>query len=161
MANGRSAGQKYGRGRDAGGFIALPWVVMKSAAYLRLSHPARSLLWELALQLSWDNNGRLLASRGFLKERGWLSADVIHRAKAELINEGFIFETVKGYRPNKASWYAVTWRVLDRHPDFDPGAEKVFQRGAYARTHGRAENEVLSPPGGLVRPAIAPSGGLV
>ena len=48
MANARNRGQKADTGRDAGGFVALPWSVMDCAAYARLSHPAKALLFELA-----------------------------------------------------------------------------------------------------------------
>ena len=64
-------------------------------------------------------------------KRGWKSADMLAKAKRELLNGGFIHETVKGHRPNKASWYAVTWQTLDRHPGFDPGAAESFVRSAY------------------------------
>ena len=111
--NGRN-GHKPSAGRDAGGFVALPWSVLDSDAYAGLSHPARALLLEFARQFVRDNNGRLLATSGRLSKRGWLSEDVIHRAKQELLNAGFIYETVKGGRPNRASWYAVTWQRLDR-----------------------------------------------
>ena len=60
MANGRNRGQKGDSGRDAGGFVALPWSVLDCPAYARLSHPARALLFELARQFVRDNNGRLL-----------------------------------------------------------------------------------------------------
>lgn len=50
MANGRNSGKRGDSGRDSGGFIALPWSVMDSAAYTALSHPARSLLLEIARQ---------------------------------------------------------------------------------------------------------------
>ena len=133
MANGRNRGQKGDSGRDAGGFVALPWSVLDCPAYARLSHPARALLFELARQIVRDNNGRLLASAAYLAKRGWKSADVITRAKRDLIEAGFIHETVKGHRPNKASWYAVTWRVLDKIPGFDIGAAEMFERGAYQK----------------------------
>ena len=80
MANGRNRGHKGDSGRDAGGFIALPWSVLDCPAYARLSHPARALLFELARQFVRDNNGRLLASAAYLAKRGWKSADVITRA---------------------------------------------------------------------------------
>lgn len=131
MANGRNKGAKGDAGRDAGGFIALPWSVVDSPAYQALSHPAKALLMEIARQFVRDNNGQLLASRAYLATRGWKSADVIQRAKHELIAAGFIYETAKGQRPNKASWYAVTWRTLDRHPGYDEGAVEGFVRGAY------------------------------
>ena len=119
MANARNPKRKgHDTSRDQGGFIALPWSVLDCPAYARLSHPARGLLLELARQFVRDNNGRLLASRAYLFERGWKSADTITNAKRELLAAGFIHETVMGHRPNKASWYAVTWRSLDKiHTD--------------------------------------------
>lgn len=153
MANGRSKGSKGDSGRDAGGFVALPWTVLDSAAYARLSHPARSLLLEFARQFVRDNNGRLLASAAHLSKRGWGSADVITRAKRELIAAGFIHETVMGHRPNKASWYAVTWRALDKLPGYDAGAAESFRRGAY-------QNAPLRPSRGVDTPSIAPSHGV-
>lgn len=152
MANGRNSGRKGDSGRDSGGFVALPWSVLDSASYARLSHPARALLLEFARQFVRDNNGRLLASRAYLKNRGWHSADVIQRAKDELLRSGFIFETVKGQRPNRAAWYAVTWRMLDRHPGYDSGVTVAFERGAY-------KNAPLSPSNGTEKRRIAPSNG--
>lgn len=133
MANGRNRGQKGDSGRDAGGFVALPWSVLDCPAYAGLGHPAKSLLMEVARQFVRDNNGRLLCSMAYLGQRGWKSWDVLARAKAELLAAGFIYETVKGQRPNKASWYAVTWRALDKIPGYDSGAADLFVRGAYQK----------------------------
>lgn len=146
MANGRNPRGKGDAGRDAGGFVALPWSVLDSPAYQALSHPAKALLLELARQFVLDNNGRLLASRAYLAKRGWHSPDVIDRAKRHLLEAGFIFETVKGHRPNKASWYAVTWRTLDRHPSYGPGAAAAFDRGAYRHQPSITKNAGLSTP---------------
>lgn len=176
MGNDRTKSRKGDSGRDPGGFVALPWVVLDSPAYARLSYPARALLMEIARQFVRDNNGRLLASRAYLKNRGWNSASVIDRAKRELIDARLIFETVKGHRPNKASWYAMTWRALDRHPNYDAGMVAAFERGAYRslalapvkpsreemferwRTAPK-KNEALSPPRGTEQAAIGPSAG--
>jgi len=57
--------------------------------------------------------------------------DTLTNAKRELLDAGFLYETVKGQRPNRASWYALTWRMLDRHPSFDAGALEGFRRGVY------------------------------
>jgi hypothetical protein len=160
MANGRGGRKKADTGRDAGGFVALPWSVLDSPSYARLGHPARALLMEFARQFVRDNNGRLLASFAYLSKRGWTSADVISRAKRELLEAGFIFETVKGHRPNKASWYAVTWRDLDRHSGYDVGASGAFERGAYRRCPLEAD-EVLRPRDGAVAASIEPSAGTV
>lgn len=153
MANARG-GRKNGTGRDAGRFIALPLSVLDSAAYQGLSHPARSLLLEIARQYVRDNNGKLLCSMAYLSLRGWKSQDVITRAKRELLAAGLIFETCKGARPNKASWYAVTWYTLDKHPGYDPEAAN-FRRSAYMD-----QKKSLTPSHGVERPAIAPSHGV-
>lgn len=123
----------HDRTRDAGPFVAMPWVVLDSDAYKGLSHPAKALLMEIARQYVRDNNGRLLASRAYLAKRGWNSADTIARAIKELIAARLIHQTVQGHRPNKASWFAVTWRTLDRIPGYDYGAAELFERGSYAR----------------------------
>ena len=96
-----------------------------------------------------DNNGRLLASYAYLSKRGWKSKSLIQKTKDELLRAGFIFETVMGQRPNKAGWYAVTWRALDRHAGYDQGSYAAYVRGAY-------RNAVLSPSYGAERRGIAP-----
>jgi hypothetical protein len=120
--------------RDAGGFVPIPWMVLDSAAYLQLSHPAKSLLLEIARQFHGDDNGRMIVTLAHLKPRGWTSYDTIQRAKQELLEAGLIFETVKGQRPHKASWYALTWLSLDKLDGFDQGASAGFVRSAYLKT---------------------------
>ena len=110
---------------------------------------------EIARQYVRDNNGRLLTSQAYLVKRGWKSADVIRRAKQELLEAGFICEMVKGHRPNKASWYAITWQALDRLQGFDPGAAAAFERGAY-RKASPIKNAVLTPSHGVGAASIAP-----
>lgn len=117
--------------RDGNGFVALPHQVLESRAYLGLSVHAKVLLFDIALQLRGCNNGALLCSRRHMSERGWNSSDMLSKSKAELLKAGFIFETVKGQRPNKAGWYAVTWRALDRLDGMDVGARECFVRSAY------------------------------
>lgn len=152
MARGKS---KYNTGRDPGCFIALPWSVLDSTAYQGLSHPAKALLLEIARQYVRDNNGRLLCTDAYLKPRGWKSTDVITRAKRELLAAGLIFETCKGARPNKASWYAITWYTLDKHPGYDEDTVGNFRRGAYQEA-----KKVLTPSPGVGKPVIAPSPGV-
>jgi hypothetical protein len=154
-----SSRSKRDAGRDSGGFVALPWSVLDCAAYARLSHPARGLLMEFARQFIRDNNGRLLASGAYLAKRGWTSVDVITRAKRELLEAGFVFETVKGQRPNKASWYAVTWRALDKCKGYDFGTEAAFERGAYLKS-SPSKITPLTPSRGVERRPIAPSHGV-
>lgn len=146
--------RKGDSGRDAGGFAAIPWTVFDSPAYARLSHPAKALLMEFARQFVRDNNGKLLCSMAHLRPRGWKSSDVVHRAKSELLQAGFIHETCKGQRPSRASWYAVTWRTLDRHVGYDHGTIESFERGAFRK------NTSLSPPPGIGVASTAPSPGI-
>jgi hypothetical protein len=162
MSNGRNSRgrSKIDTSRDSGGFVALPWSVLDSTVFRELSHPAKALLLEFARQYVRDNNGRLLASMKHLRGRGWRSADVVTRAKRELLDGGLIFEMVKGRRPNRASWYAVSWFALDPHRDYDEGAAALFQRGAY-RIDRRAQDASLSPRNGVSTPVIAPPRGIV
>lgn len=158
MANGRNRGRKGDSGRDAGGFIALPWSVLDCPAYANLSMHARALLLEVARQYVRDNNGRLLLSRAYMERRGWKSSDMLTKAKRELLVAGFIHQTVQGQRPNKASWYAVTWYALDRHPGYDVGAVETFERSAY-RKGVPLKNETLRPSNGTEGAAIGPHRG--
>jgi hypothetical protein len=156
---GRDRSRKgHDNSRDSGPFVALPWSVLDSPAYIGLSHPAKALLMEIARQYARENNGRLLASRAHLAGRGWKSHDTITRALRELIAAKLIHQTVMGCRPNKASWYALTWRTLDRIPGYDPGAAESFQRSAYAKQP--LKNASLSPSRGPDTHKIGPSPGL-
>ena len=161
MANGRNKGGKGSKidsGRDAGSFVALPWSVLDCPAYAQLSMHARALLLEVARQFVRDNNGRLLLSRAYMNGRGWKSIDMLTKAKRELLDAGFIHETVEGHRPNKASWYAMTWQSLNRDPRYDPGAVEMFERGAY-RKGNPLKNAGLVPRGGTAKRCIAPPHG--
>ena len=158
MANGRNPGGRRDKGRDGDRFALLPWVVLDSEAYLSRTAYAKALLVELARQFTGSNNGRLLLSRAYLAKRGWHCNATITKAKRQLLDAKLIFETVKGGRPNKASWYAVTWQRLDSHHRYDFGVEAAFRRGAYLNKTP-IKNESLRPPSGTERDAIAPPSG--
>jgi len=156
MANARNPKRRgYAIDRDHGSFIALPWSVLDCPAYARLSHPAKALLLEVARQFVKDNNGRLLISRAYMAKRGWKSSDTITNAKRQLLEGGFIYETVMGHRPNKASWYAVTWLGLDKLPGYDFGAFEGFKRSAYLQNSALKITN-LRPPAVAVKTTIAP-----
>jgi len=121
------------KSRDAGGFVALPWQVIDSPAYQGLSAYGKALLIDIARQYNLSNNGALRCGRAYMQPRGWNSMDTLTKAKRELLDAGLIHETVKGARPNKASWYAVTWCALDKLDGLDAGAAAAFERGAYHR----------------------------
>jgi hypothetical protein len=133
MANGRGSSKRkrYQPDRDGTQFAILPFVVLDCKNFINLSHPAKALLLEFVRQYGAGYNGRLLCSMRHLEPRGFKSADVVTRAKRELISAGFIHETVMGHRPNKASWYALTWLNLDKLDGYDFGAAESFVRSAY------------------------------
>ena len=158
MANGRKGRKNVDTERMPGGFCPIPWSVLDSMAYLGLSHPARSLLLEVARQDVRSRNGQQLLSGRHLSQRGWNSNDTISRAKSELLKAKLIHETVKGYRPNKASWYAVTWFKLYKHPRFDEGAFEEFRLGAYLDFEFK--NAGLKPSRGTKSILIAPPKGV-
>lgn len=145
MANRKS--KFAGSVRDQGGFVALPWRVIDSASYRSLSMHARALLIDIARQMQGNNNGALLCSRTYMAARGWKSADMLTKAKRELLAAKLIHETVMGQRPNKASWYAVTWHALAKLEGMDPGTAALFRRGSYCEMA-----LVKTPP--LFRPTV-------
>lgn len=116
--------------RDGTRFLALPFVVLEAPAFIALSGSARRLLLDVFMQYKGDNNGRLVACMSVLAERGWTSNDTLTRARRELENAGFLWQTRLGMRPNRAAWYAVTWMALDWHAQMDM-SERAFPRGAY------------------------------
>lgn len=154
MANGRNPKKRgHDSSRDAGGFVALPWAVLDSQAYLGLSSHAKALLLDVARQYARDNNGRLLCSRAHMATRGWNSSDMLTKAKRELIAAGFLYETVIGARPAKAGWYALTWFALDLHPGFDPGAAAAFKRGGYREAGPLLDRQTVQVKNARPRPS--------
>ena len=109
-------------------------------------------------QLRKDNNGRLLLSKAHLLPRGWKSSDMIFKGKKELLDGGFIYETVMGHRPNKASWYAVTWCAIDNLSGYDEGTFKGFVRSAYNINVALKKN-VLIPYSGVGKCKTVPCSG--
>jgi hypothetical protein len=133
-----------------GTFIAMPKRVVNSPVYQALNHPAARLLWDIAGQYRGDDNGRLLAGWREMSKRGWRSSDTLNKARRELENAGLIYKTVQGHRPNKASWYAITWFTLDKLKGFDPGAEAGYVRWAFEKKSLSSNSEQIK---GLTRPA--------
>ena len=125
--------KRKSKSRDGTGFSALPWTVLDSPAYMSLAYSSRALLIELARQYTGSNNGKLVVCEKALRPRGWSSSATIHKAKAELLSVRLISETRKGHKPNKASWFALTWLSLDWLPEMDIKREG-FVRSAYLKT---------------------------
>ena len=136
--------------RDGRQFLLLPHVVLESPGYRLATHPARSLLIDIAMQYTGHNNGKLVSCAKYLKGKGWNSNATIVRARRDLIDCGLLIETRKGARPNRAAWFALSWLDLDQGQglDIDP---KFYRRGAYL-TPDKPGHQAAS---------IAPAGGAV
>jgi hypothetical protein len=128
----RSKFKSDAKKRDGGRFAGVPFVVLESEAYVSLSGSGVKLLMEFAFQYNGANNGNLYCTWEQMAQRGWKSQTTLKAAKDELTRAGFLCETRKGARPNKASWYAVTWRDLDITDGLDIKPAS-FPRSAYAR----------------------------
>ena len=112
-------------------FVALPMSVANSPLFIALSPHAVKLLIDVAAQYRGDNNGDLSLAWKLMKPRGWRSEATLHKAKREIMDAGFLYETRKGQRPNLCSLFALTWHQLDPCDKFDPGAKAGFTRGEY------------------------------
>ena len=113
----------------SGSYSSMPHAVLDSAAFIGASHPAKALLLELARHLNGRNNGHLQLTAKWLKTRGWRSADVAHRAKAELLERHLISQSRQGGLNFGASQYSVTWLPVSNFvglditaADYHPGA---------------------------------------
>jgi hypothetical protein len=163
--------RKASADRDGTAFVALPWLVIDSQGYRACSSTARALLVDIVRQYNRSNNGKLVVTPKWYRPLGWKSVDVVSRAKGELILAGLLFETRRGARPNRASWYALTFFGLDVTAGLDVSPAS-FPRGGYMRPNqiliekraaaGRARRQpikALIPSDGTRGKPIAPSHG--
>lgn len=111
-------------------FVAIPMAALHSRKFLRLSPWALKLLLDLLAQFNGSNNGDLSAAMKIMKKRGWRSPTTLSKAKKELLDAGFIYETRKGRLPNTCSLYGVTWHALNPSPKLDI-TPAGFPRGAW------------------------------
>lgn len=105
-------------------FIRIPFWVMDMPAWKKLSFSSRALIQDVLMQYNGKNNGKLVLCEKALKPRGWTSTTTVTKCKRELIEHGFMVETRKGAKPNKASWYALTWLGLDVREGVDINPSK-------------------------------------
>ena len=123
--------------RDGRQFITIPFVVLDRPSFYALSSSGNKLLLDIIRQYNGYNNGYLCCCFSIMQKCGWKSKETLQKAKTDLIKSGLIIETRKGGRPNRASYYAVTWLALDEQNgktrlDID---SKIFPRGLYTHPH--------------------------
>jgi hypothetical protein len=76
--------------REGGGFVPLPFVVIRSHSFMQLSAHAVKLLNDLLAQYKGDNNGDLCVAWTLMQPRGWKSKDTLGKALKELLAEGWL-----------------------------------------------------------------------
>lgn len=121
----------------AGRYSAIPHSVMDSTAFSEASHPARSLIFELIRQHTGRNNGHMQLASGWLRRRGWKSADVVQRAKAELITRQLAIKTRLGGLNAGPDLWAVTWLSISDYSGLTEVSANTYHPGAW---------HFLSPP---------------
>ena len=115
----------------SGNFSAVPHGVMDSNAFQGAGHPARSLLYELIRQLSGRNNGHLQLASPWLKRRGWNSADVVQRAKGELMARQLAIKTRLGGLNAGPDLWAVTWLPISDYTGLTEVSAMTYHPGAW------------------------------
>ena len=103
--------------RETGPFVPIPFSVLYSDNWRKLSAKASRLLMDVLSQLSMKeggtvNNGDLAITRSMMIDKGWTSAESLYLARDELVYYGFIVLTRQGGK-NYPSLYAVTFFAID------------------------------------------------
>ncbi|SDA27072.1 hypothetical protein SAMN05216315_13210 [Nitrosospira sp. Nsp18] len=99
--------------RGPGGFVALPFALLRSRSFAALGPHSVKLLFDLLHQYNLRNNGDLSMSfEKVMKPRGWKSKDTLYKARQELLECGFIILTRQGGL-HQCSLYAVTFFAVD------------------------------------------------
>lgn len=111
-----------------GRYTPLPHMLLDSTAFMGASHRTRSLILELMRQHNGTNNGHLHLALGWLKARGWASADGVQKSKQEALERGLIIKTREGGLNLGADRYALTWLPITNfvglqltQKDYHPG----------------------------------------
>jgi len=104
--------------RESGAFLAIPFSVITSDNYRKMSAKGVKLLIDLASQLRMKrggtiNNGDLCITAKVMKECGWNSRESLYMARNELIHYGFIEKTRIAMQINQCHLYAITFYSID------------------------------------------------
>lgn len=108
--------------KNCGSFARMPHQITNSKNYRGLSIKAKALLFEANARYNGSNNGDIDFSLKTMNKWGWTSNDTIGKAKAELLEKGWLVLTRQGGR-NKANLYALTlWAIDDCKGKLDRAA---------------------------------------
>lgn len=125
-------GRKKPPEQVSGRYSAMPHTVLDSPAFMGASHPAKALLYELLRQLTGSNNGHLQLATSWLKSRGWTSADVIQRAKQELVARNLLIRTRLGGLNAGPDLWALPWLSISDYAGLDV-RQGEYQVGGWHR----------------------------
>lgn len=114
----------------AGGFSAIPHVVLDSQSFKGASDKAKSLLLALMRQHNGSNNGHLHLAKKWLYKQGWTCDENNRKATHELIERGLIAQTKRGGLNIGPNLYALTWHDISNYVGLDIRSGG-YQRGAY------------------------------
>lgn len=137
--------------RPPGGFVAMPYVVLRSAQFAALRPSAVKLLMDLLAQYRGHNNGDLCATWSLMHERGWRSRDTLGKALHELTERNWIQQTRQGGM-HQPSLYGVTFYELDWSAKLEIAAS-AFNRGGWSRGPIDAASPRNAQPARRVNPA--------
>jgi hypothetical protein len=135
---------------ESGGFFKLPFAVMDSPNYRKLSGSAVKLLTALGRQYLGNNNGNLSAAWRIMQKRGWRSRDTLQRAIRELLDAGMIEKTRQGGM-HECSLFALTWHAID---ECDGKINVPATRVASGLWKVPAENQSASTESVSIKPGI-------
>jgi hypothetical protein len=118
--------------REGGGYVPLPFVIIRSQSFTRLSAHALKLLNNLLAQYKGDNNGDLCAAWTLMQPSGWKPKNMLNKALKELLAGDWLEVTRQGRR-HKATLY----RDLFCHRPLQGKA----RRSGYGQSKGYMEEE--------------------
>lgn len=113
----RTRSKAKGR-RESGPFLPLPFSVLSSDNYTKLSAKGVKLLWDVASQVRMKeggpcNNGDLCITTKTMSGRGWISRESLYLARDELLHYGFIqISRVRRYR-SQCALYGLTFFAVN------------------------------------------------
>ncbi|CAM5286269.1 hypothetical protein [Eoetvoesiella caeni] len=103
-----------------GGFLALPFIVLDSTAYLSLDSAAQKLVLDVYRQYTGKNNGRMSPAFELMKARGWKNETTLSNAKKKVRASRLITVTKVGTRKKgNCELWAVNWLKLDWSPNME------------------------------------------
>jgi len=100
------------KGRGKRRFVRLLHDLLNDPRYIKLSHPAKTLLIDIMKQYNGFNNGDLCITLSVMRSRGWTSNSTLWRARDELLRAELILLTRQGGK-NKCSLYALSWEPIN------------------------------------------------